>query len=266
MDISHVTIPNEEEIEVQAFVSLFDASSPAFAGAFDFACLKVGNGCAISLPAAPAFGLNRIIGVRATEDLGTAYEWMKARLGNRVLQIDAEHASQNVRGWIQDKKLRPTGAGWVKLTRPTRTLQLPQRWPFDVRKALPSDADTFASVLCSGFGFPHELSPLWSAIVGKHGWSCFIAEKGEAVIGGAAMFSRNGYAWLGGATTLTEFRGMGVQQALINARLNEGRKIDVHTFAVETTVPQPGEPNISFANLSKAGFRRSYNRTNFSLE
>ncbi|QWW71594.1 hypothetical protein [Rhizobium sp. WYJ-E13] len=48
MNISLARIPYDEEIEVQAFVSLFDMSSPAFVEAYNFACVKIGEGCAIS--------------------------------------------------------------------------------------------------------------------------------------------------------------------------------------------------------------------------
>jgi len=47
--------------------------------------------------------------------------------------------------------------------------------------------------------------------------------------------------------------------------LNEGLAQGVSLFAVETAKPEEGQPNISFGNLTKAGFKPSYIRKNYLL-
>jgi len=59
--------------------------------------------------------------------------------------------------------------------------------------------------------------------------------------------------------------GAGAQKALINARLNEGLAKGFSLFAVGTAQPQEGQPNSSFANLTRAGFGLSYVRKNYVL-
>jgi hypothetical protein len=38
------------------------------------------------------------------------------------------------------------------------------------------EAEIFGAMMCAGFGFPESPTPLWSAIVGKDGWTCFFVE------------------------------------------------------------------------------------------
>lgn len=186
------------------------------------------------------------------------------KTGRRHVQIRETSASHELRGWILDQGLVENGA-WMKLTRPVPSAPLAMEGPVRTRLAGFDDAPIFGRLTCAGFGFPTELEPLWSCLVGKKGWACFIAELEGMAIGTGAMFMEDGYAWLGGGTTLAEYRNRGAQKALINARLNEGLAQGVSHFAVETAEPQEGQPNISYANLTKAGFTPSYIRQNYLL-
>lgn len=93
----------------------------------------------------------------------------------------------------------------------------------------------------------------------------FFALDDETPIGTGAMYVSGSYAWLGGGTTVPEFRNRGVQKALIQARTDYGIAQGVLTFVVETEVPSAGKLNISYDNLRKMGFQHAYNRKNFKL-
>jgi len=93
----------------------------------------------------------------------------------------------------------------------------------------------------------------------------FFAVDGDNPVGTAAMYRSGTYAWLGGGTTLPESRNRGVQKALIQSRIEHGLGNGVSTFAVETSEPVVGEPNISFDNLRKVGFRQAFHRKNFKF-
>ncbi|QWW71595.1 GNAT family N-acetyltransferase [Rhizobium sp. WYJ-E13] len=257
-------IPREEWIEAKAFIDLARITPQPFKDSVDFTCMTVDDGCAISLPQAPAIGLNRIVGLDDVSGLNAAFDWMKTKTGRRNVQISEASASNDLRQWIADKGLIETGA-WVKLVRSAPSAPLAIEGPVRARLAAVDDAPIFGKIMCTGFGFPAELEPLWSCLVGKECWSCFIAEWEGTPIGTGAIFIQGGYAWLGGGTTLPDYRGRGAQKALINARLNEGLAKGVSLFAVETVQPQEGQPNSSFANLTRAGFGLSYVRKNYLL-
>ncbi|MBB3560993.1 hypothetical protein FHX06_002320 [Rhizobium sp. BK512] len=264
MSISSGRIAWEEVIEAKAFIDLARVTPQPFKDSVEFTCLPVAQGCAISLPTAPAVGLNRILALNSKDELNVAFEWMKTRTGRRHVQISETSASNELRDWILEQKLVEDGA-WAKLTRPAPSAPLPVEGPVRARLAGIEDAPIVGRLMCAGFAFPTALEPLWSSLVAKKGWACFIAELDGTPIGTGAMFVEDGCAWLGVGTTLAEYRNLGAQKALINARLNEGLAQGVSLFAVETAKPEEGQPNISFGNLTKAGFKPSYIRKNYLL-
>lgn len=256
---------NEDAIEAQAFVDLHRLSPREFREEQQFECLPIKGGCAISLPNAPAIGLNRILGLGSVVLLDEAYDWMRAKAGRRFLQINVDAVSGEVRDWIRARDLKEHGAGWAKLTCNAPSNSLDSRNRIRTRRVTFDEAALFGRMMCEGFNFPAALTCLWSAIVGQDGWSCFFALDNDTPIGTGAMFVSDGWAWLGGGTTLPEFRNRGVQKALIQARLDDGIAKSVSTFVVETEVPSTDKPNISFGNLRRMGFEHAYDRKNYRL-
>lgn len=230
-----------------------------------FECLHISGGCAISLPNAPVIGLNRVLGLGSVQDLDTAYNWMRQKAGNRFLQLNIDAASDEVRRWVQTRGLSEHGNGWSKLRFKAPVTSLEPRGGVLTRKVRREEAQLFGSMMCQGFNLPPVLMSLWAAIVGKDGWSCFFALDGETPVGTGAVYVAGKYAWLGGGTTIPEFRNRGVQKALINSRINQGITSGVSKFVVETEAPSVGTPNISYDNLRKMGFEHAYDRKNFKL-
>ncbi len=261
----HSSPAEEEAIEVKAFVDLYNVSPATLKSEEHFECLPINRGCAISLPSAPAIGLNRVLGLSSVKDLKEAYGWMTGKTGHRFLQVDTERASAETKEWILTKGLLEYGVGWAKLVYDGSLLNRSEPNSLRTRLVHVEEAMLFGSMLCRGFNFPSTLTSLWSSIVGKEGWSCFFAVDGDNPVGTAAMYRSGTYAWLGGGTTLPEFRNRGVQKALIKSRVEQGLSKGVSTFAVETLAPISGEPNISFDNLRKVGFRHAFHRKNFKL-
>jgi len=260
---SRQMVPEEELIEVKAFIDLFMIAPQTFVDQAEFRCMPLAGGCAISLPSAPAIGLNRVLGIVAPEDLDMACEWMSKRAGRRYLQMNAATAPQRTHDWIRKRGLVAQGHGWAKLRRTAPSTPLIHSGEVATRQVNVTEAEIFGSMMCAGFHFPANLTPLWSAIVGKDGWSCFFAELDGRPIATGAMYAADGCAWLGGGSTVPEFCNRGAQRALIAARLNQGASQGVQTFVVETAQPSADEPNISHANLIVAGFEQIYTRMNY---
>lgn len=259
-------IPREEAIEVQAFLNLFHLAPKAMVDHDQLAFAPIGDGCVVSLPFAPAIGLNRVLGVTDVQDLDRALTWFAGRGGARHLQINRSQATAEVLQWISDRGLRQLDGSWTKLSRQAHASPMPWTSPVKIRVAGKSEISLFGELMCLGFGFPQKLAPLWSSLVGKQGWSCHIAYWDDIPVGTAAMYVADGYAWLGGGTTLPEYRGRGVQGALICDRLNVGAQLGVGVFAVETAEPAPGKNRTSYDNLLRRGFEPLYTRENFLIE
>ncbi|MBY5585693.1 GNAT family N-acetyltransferase [Rhizobium leguminosarum] len=260
---SRQAVPEEDITEAKAFIDLFMIAPQTLADQAEFRCMQLAAGCAISLPSAPAIGLNRVLGIAALEDLDTAFEWMSKKAGRRYLQMNASSAPQQTHDWIRKRGLVPQGNGWAKLRRTAPSTPLIHSGEVATRQVKVTEAEIFGAMMCAGFNFPANLTPLWSAIVGKDGWTCFFAELDGRPIATGAMYAADGRAWLGGGATVPEFRNRGAQKALITARLNQGISQGVQTFVVETAQPSAAEPNISHANLIVAGFEQIYTRMNY---
>lgn len=262
----HQPIPREEAIEVQAFLDLFQSAPRSMVDHDQLAFTSIGEGCAVSLPFAPAIGLNRVLGLTNVTDLDRALEWFAGRGGARHVQINRSQANREVLQWISDRGLRQLDGSWTKLTRQVPATPMPWTSPVEVRLAGKSESKLFGELMCLGFGFPPKLAPLWSSLVGKQGWTCHVACWDDIPVGTAAMFVADGYAWLGGGTTLPEYRGRGIQGVLIRDRLNVGAELGVDVFAVETAEPVPGRNRTSYDNLLRSGFQPLYTRENLLIE
>ncbi len=134
-----------------------------------------------------------------------------------------------------------------------------------VRIPRPSEADDVTLTVTKSFFEGGEFTPqildAFTGLFNAVGTSCFVAEVGEAMAGGAMVGIFSGVATLGGAGTLPEYRNRGVQSALIGARLAFAVKNGCDLAMVAT---QPGSG--SQRNVERLGFRVVYTRTKFLRE
>ena len=118
--------------------------------------------------------------------------------------------------------------------------------------------------MIEAFGLPPEASVIASAVVGRQGWSHFLAYDGDAAVSAAAMFVTEGVAWLGFGATREAARGRGGQSALFATRLREARDQGCRWAITETGEETPEEPvNHSYRNMLRAGFHLAYARQNW---
>ena len=138
-----------------------------------------------------------------------------------------------------------------------------------VRRAAPSELETWVDVLATGFGqlageeqaAAHDafdrsaLEGVFRDMAAQTTLEQWVALLEGRIVGGASMSVRDGVTQLFGAATLPAARRRGVQTALLHARLQAGqaRGSDV---AVITT--QPGSK--SHHNAQRAGFTLLYAR------
>ncbi|WP_306440355.1 hypothetical protein [Rhizobium sp. 18055] len=153
-------LTKEDAIEAEAFIDLHKAAQGRLPEEERFECVPMNVGCAISLPSAPAIGLNRILGLSDNKDLDEAYNWMRNRQGNRFLQVNIDAASDELKCWIQSKGLAPHGPGWAKLRRGPDEAPFLSPGAVKTRKVRPDEAGEFGAMMCAGFGFPESLTGL----------------------------------------------------------------------------------------------------------
>jgi GNAT superfamily N-acetyltransferase len=127
----------------------------------------------------------------------------------------------------------------------------------------PSAADDFAAVVAGGFDLPDWAEPLAANVVGRPGWSCYVAYDGERPAGAGAVFVDGSVGWLGFGATLAEYRGRGAQSAILAARIEDARRQGCTTVVTETGELDDQRPSSSYRNILRAGFREAGVRQNY---
>jgi GNAT superfamily N-acetyltransferase len=130
----------------------------------------------------------------------------------------------------------------------------------EVRQASPEDEKLFTRTVSQGFAeqapITQELLDVMAGFFHSVNTRSFLAFVDGAAAGGASAFAFNGVAGMFGAATLPEFRGRGVQSALLAARL-KWAATEGCDLAKGVTLPG----STSQRNHERFGFRVAYTRT-----
>lgn len=125
--------------------------------------------------------------------------------------------------------------------------------------------DLWVRTVCTGFAehYPvtDELMEVMGLFGSTSGAKLFLAKVEGIVAGGGALFVRDGIAGLFGASTLMEFRRLGVQRQLIRVRMEAAQRAGCE---IALTFARPG--SISERNLLRNRFAVAYTRTKFTRE
>jgi GNAT superfamily N-acetyltransferase len=129
-----------------------------------------------------------------------------------------------------------------------------------VRPAKMNEARTWVETVAKGFAedFP-VTEPLLDVMQGffhREGACSFLAYVGDEVAGGGCVSSHDHVGGLFGASTLPAFRRLGVQAALLAARL---RWAFDQGCDLAASIALPG--SVSQRNIERLGFRIAYTRT-----
>src|SRR5919198_468066 len=87
---------------------------------------------------------------------------------------------------------------------------------------------------------PEWAKPLAANIVGRPGWSCYVAYDGDVPAGAGTLYVHERIGWLGFGATLPRFRGRGAQSAILAARIEEARRQSCSVVTTETGEPEIG--------------------------
>ena len=77
------------------------------------------------------------------------------------------------------------------------------------------------------------------------------------------MFVNGEVGWLGFASTLKKYRKRGGQSALFARRIQDGLALGCKWFVTETGEDTPEDPNPSYHNMLRSGFKLAYLRRNY---
>jgi GNAT superfamily N-acetyltransferase len=202
---------------------------------------------------------------------------LEGRIFNRVLGLDSIDRVDEIAAfygdtawWVSDSRgLGPEleardfvrDYGWMKFSRgvsPRRaTCEL------SIVAVEPARAGDFATVVAGGYDLPEWSEPFAADVVGRPGWSCYVAYDGERPAGAGALYVDGSVGWLGFGATLPDFRGRGAQSAILAARIEDARRQGCSTVVTETGELDEQRPSGSYRNILRAGFREAGVRPNY---
>ena len=243
----HVLLERLEKHEVRFWQATWGAVA---AGGADLRLLELGDAFACAAPSLPGTIFNRAFGLRMVPNLR---------------QVIAEHFRANgVAGWLVD--VEPPAPGVEPLEQVSVLAIEPQRVPptpevprLTIRRVRADEATVWESVLLDAFDIQGPERKAWLAaaphIAALPGMQCLLAEVGGRPAAAAGFYGRARIGGLIPAAVLPEFRGRGIQAALIadRARRAEALAFDLVTSQVE----QAGS---SERNLMRMGFARLHTR------
>ena len=257
-----------EITERRALESLHRACPPELARRLGLELLEAGGAFLSCCRADPSILLNRAVGLgidspATPQTISTVTEAFREReiddyffhLYDDALTPDCRRAMNAAglhrrRGWMKFVNTAPAGRD-VKSS-------------LSVERVTPATANDFAAIVCSGFGLNEGSVPLIAALVDDERWQLFLSRDGTQPAGAGGLFVDGPFGWLDWAATLPEFRCRGSQSAIMAARLDLAASLGCEAVFTETGEAVDGDPQHSYGNIERAGFKKIGPRSNYS--
>lgn len=256
-----------ERVERAALAAFHEAASPESRQALGLR-LESLDGVLISIAAAdPGIVTNRALGLGTS---APARRELVDALVDAYADLDVEryyvHVQPRARppeleGWLRDAGLVEQ-RGWMQFTRdtsPPPTLQSDLR----VEQIGADHGGAFGRIAAAGFGLDQAAAAVLAGLVGHRHWNVYLTFDGDEPAGCGAMFVHDDVAWFDWAATRPEFRRRGSQGRLLCRRIRDAVDMGCELMATETGEAVEGDPQHSYGNILKVGFREEQLRKNF---
>lgn len=166
---------------------------------------------------------------------------------------------------LAKRGLKPYRRSWVKMMRPAGAIGR-RMDALVVRPAELTDAPIVASIVGPAFDLPQLGAEFFGVTVGRPRWHVLMVEHEGQPIATGGLFVDGGFGYFAFAATRPEFRGLGAQRALMQARGEIALNMGCEWLVSETGFPiTADEPSPSYHNMLWAGFRPVAVRENFCL-
>ncbi len=261
-------IARAEQIELDAMRDLFDAPTTEVGGELGLVTGVVGGAWAFGIRAVPDVVMNRVLGLGVfgaarRDDLDRIAEGYRAGgIERHLVHLAPQAQPAELGAWLEEAGYRPFRRAWAKFARKAEWLDRPGAASLAAVEIGPERAADFARIATAVFGLPEAAARLISALPGRPSWICYLATDSGRPVATAAMFTRGRDAWLGFAATDPAARGLGAQTMLLARRISDAARLGASEVFTETGEAVEGEPQASYHNILKVGFKRIYSRAN----
>ncbi len=228
-----------------------------------FSMLHKGNVTAIRTDIFPGFSLNRALGfsVMNTETLNRMEYFFRGKSGKFALQIHPSLMDENTKAFLHSRNYSYANS-WVTFYRDSSPIES-RGTNLEIKEIGKEYAAKFAVILNDVFSFPHEFDDIAASTVGQKEWITFMAFDGSTPVGSAGICITGETSYLSFANVLPEYRRLGIQGELLSRRIDAARKRGVKWITVDTAENSEENPNPSYWNMLRHGFRLLYHRPNY---
>ncbi len=220
-----------------------------------------------ALPAS-AIVVNRTIGLGLDQPADDATIdavlqcYAEAGISRYFVHLHPEAEPRDLGDRLKVRGLAPARA-WVKFSR-GRERAPAAATTLAVRRATPEDAPALGRIAAAAFDLGPAGEAVIASLVDRPKWHVFMSAWEGKPAGCGALYVEDGIGWLDWGATSPDYRGLNGQSALLRHRITHALDLGCRLLASCTGDEVPGEPQISYRNLTKMGFEPAYTRRNMA--
>jgi GNAT superfamily N-acetyltransferase len=207
--------------------------------------------------------LNRVIGLGLHEeitgqiigDLATHYAAAGAPWG---IELTPAATSPEVLAMLKGVRLRRSLPTAVLAIGCDRHASLPP--PVRIERVGAEWGEEAANIEAGVFGVSTTFRSLLAALAKVSSFRQWLAFEGETPVAACLTHVAGEVAWFGWCATLPEFRGRGIQSALLSSCIADAGQLGCRWMTAETAVGTADLPDRSFRNMLRFGFAEVYRR------
>jgi hypothetical protein len=154
--------------------------------------------------------------------------------------------------------------GWVKMMRDNAP-PIEIRTDLRIQRIGPEQAAAMGAITVDAFHMPSETAALAGGLLREPDWHIYGAFDSHALVavGALAMYGQVGYLAVG--ATAVSHRNRGAQGTIMARRLRDGAELGAQIFVTETGMETAEQPNPSYHNMLRLGFKLAYHRADYVI-
>jgi GNAT superfamily N-acetyltransferase len=258
-----------EKIEREALISLHKHCPPEAAKTLGLYLLETGDAVAAAAVNDPSVVINRTLGLGTGNEIsektikGIKDFYRDLLIKKYFLHIYADELPENGNETLDNLGFQKS-RGWMKFSRdnspaPDAPTEL------EIREASTTEeAMHFGRIVANAFGMTELSAPMLAGLYNDPGWHIFVSYSGNSPAGAGAMYVSAESAWMEWGATDPDFRRRGSQAAIMSARIQKAIELGCTHMFTETGEAVEGDPQHSYKNILKAGFKESVLRENYT--
>jgi len=188
--------------------------------------------------------------------------YRQAGVERYFVQCHPEAKPEKLGNWLIAAGLEKARA-WQKFS---RGREAPPQFKSDLRieEISPEHGEPFGRIICDAFDFGDAAIAWFAKLAGRQNWHIFMTFDGDEPAGVGTLFVKDGMANIDLGATAPKFRGRGSQGAVLARRIECALDLGCREMVTCTGVAVPGDPQHSYSNIKRAGFRETYIRDNYA--